>query len=39
MGMDNYGISPEIRWPFQYEQALIEPPRVVMAITAGEYAV
>lgn len=38
-GMDNYGISPEIRWPFQYEQALIEPPRVVMAITAGEYAV
>lgn len=38
-GMDNYGITKEIRWPFQYQQALIEPPRIVMAITPGEYAV
>ena len=38
-GMDDYGITKEIRWPFQYQQALIEPPRIVMAITPGEYAV
>lgn len=38
-GMDDYGVTKEIRWPFQYEQALIEPPRTVMAITPGEYAV
>ena len=38
-GMDDYGVTKEIRWPFQYEPALIEPPRTVMAITPGEYAV
>ena len=38
-GMDDYGVTKEIRWPFQYEHALIEPPRTVMAITPGEYAV
>lgn len=38
-GMDNYGISQEIRWPVQYQHGLIEPPRIVMAITPGEYAV
>ena len=38
-GMDDYGITKEIRWPFQYQHALIEPPRIVMAVTPGEYAV
>lgn len=38
-GMDNHGITQEIRWPFQYQQATVEPPRIVMAITPGDYAV
>ena len=38
-GMDDYGVTPEIRWPFQYQMAMLEPPRTVMAIQAGEYAV
>lgn len=38
-GMDEGGITREIRWKFQYEHALIEPPRIVMAIQPGEYAI
>ncbi len=37
-GLSPQGIDREVQWVCQYEDALIQPARVVMDICAGEYA-
>ena len=37
-GVENEQMSREIQWKCQYEEALIQPPRMVLDINMGNFA-